>query len=142
MKLNFSPQQDGRVHSHCVRCQAEAVVKRAQRYHCNQCGHVDDRAIIIDPEVTWWLQEGVYYHSTAGVFLRNPEGKLLFFERVKFPFGLTVPAGHVSPAESDQETALRETFEETTIRLRRDQLMPLFSEMIHQDSCPRGADSH
>ncbi len=46
------------------------------------------------------------------MFVRNPEGKFLFFERTIFPFAFTVPAGHVDAGEEPDIAALRELEEE------------------------------
>ena len=65
-------------------------------------------ALIIDPAVKWWTDSSrECWHEVAGVFIASPEGKFLFFERTKFPFGLTVPAGHVDRGEMPARTAAR-----------------------------------
>ena len=70
----------------------------------------------------------------------NREGRILFFELTKFPFGLTIPAGHRHVGEEGMDTAKRELLEETGLQAKTFQ--PLGIEDIANDSCGRGADSH
>lgn len=96
---------------------------------------------MIDPAVTWWVaDDGEYWHESEGVFIRNPEGKFLFFERRIFPFALTVPSGHVDAGEDAATAAYRETEEE--VGMKADRLAEVATEDIIGDSCRRGADAH
>lgn len=44
-------------------------------------------------------------------------GKLVLIERLREPFGLALPGGHVDPGEKPRETAIREFREETGLVL-------------------------
>ena len=146
MRLTFTPPQDGLVHSYCISCQAENVmtgisITNRRVYCCLACRHQSDRALVIDPEVAWWVdEENSYCHHTAGMFLGDGQGRFLFFNRAKFPYGLTPPAGHVSPAEDPLTAALRETHEETNVA--PDFTQHLGTVDINGDECPRGAGMH
>jgi 8-oxo-dGTP pyrophosphatase MutT (NUDIX family) len=148
MKLDFVPVHalgDGAVHQYCLRCHGEPVEWRTEtgRRHCVclACGHLGDRALVLDPAVRWWTDaEGEYWHETAGVFVEDVRGRLLFFDRTAYPFGLTIPAGHVEHGESPDEAAVRELREETGITGRR--LAPLERTPVPGDGCRRGADAH
>ena len=147
MKLTFTPPRDNMIHAYCVNCQDENVafgissITNRRVHCCLTCGHQSDRALVIDPEVAWWLDEdGSYCHHTAGLFLYDGQGRYLFFSRAKFPYGLTLPAGHVGPGENPLEAALRETHEETTVAIGF--ARHLGTVDIHGDECPRGADMH
>lgn len=146
MKLAFTPPQDGLVHTYCISCQAEnvmtgATITNRTVYCCLTCGHQSDRALVIDPEVAWWADEADnYWHHTAGMFLGDGQGRFLFFDRAKFPYGFNLPAGHVSPREDPLEAALRETHEETTVAATLVQAVG--SVDIYGDECPRGANMH
>jgi len=72
--------------------------------------------------------------------VRNPEGKFLFFERLIFPFALTVPSGHLDVGEDALTAAHRETKEEVGIESK--ELTSIATEDIIGDSCRRGADAH
>jgi ADP-ribose pyrophosphatase YjhB (NUDIX family) len=146
VKLGFQPPADNQVHTYCLRCLAESVTHSPQArngkvYTCKSCGHRDSRALIIDPTVVWWVDaHGEYCHETAGVFLKDNSGKFLFFERVKHPKGLTVPAGHVDINELPTNAALRETHEETDLALAS--VTHVATRDIRGDECRRGADMH
>ena len=105
------------------------------------CGQRHERSIVIDPAVTWWVSEdNEYWHESSGVFVRNLAGKYLFFERLIFPFALTVPSGHVDAGEDALTAAIRETNEEVGIKAAK--LTEIANEDIVGDSCRRGADAH
>ncbi|MEV6026967.1 NUDIX hydrolase [Streptomyces sp. NPDC052036] len=148
MKLDFLPPgalQDGAVRHYCLRCRGASVQWRttgARRHSvCLACGHVADRALVLDPAIRWWTDaEGEYWHETAGVFVRDVRGRLLFFDRTAFPFGLTIPAGHVERDEDPDEAAVRELLEETGIAGAR--LEHLARTPVPGDGCRRGADAH
>ncbi|MEU6369097.1 NUDIX hydrolase [Streptomyces sp. NPDC046931] len=148
MKLDFLPPhalRDGAVRNYCLRCHSTSVEWRTEgaRRHsvCLACGHVADRALVLDPAVRWWTDaEGEYWHETAGVFVQDVHGRLLFFDRTAFPFGLTIPAGHVERHEDSDEAAARELQEETGITGRR--LEHLTRTPVPGDGCRRGADAH
>src|SRR5580765_8483247 len=104
MKLEGPYPNDGKAHSYCLACQAEGpepVQQQGRTYYaCRACGAVQPRLLVIDPAVKWWTDgTGEYWHAAAGVFVREPAGAFLFFRRTKYPFGLTVPAGHVGFGE-------------------------------------------
>lgn len=126
----------------CIECDSERLTRDAAgSYVCESCGAHRPRALIIDPAIAWWIApDGEYWHDTAGIFVRNRVGHLLLFRRVLFPFGLTVPAGHVNAGEPPGLAARRELREETSIRAGA--LRPLGEVDIVGDSCRRGADAH
>lgn len=145
MKLDFDWKDDGQYHQYCIHCHAEAVepVKEAGKtfYTCQKCRQKSERSIIIDPAIKWWIaDDGEYWHESAGVFIRNPEGKFLFFERLMFPFAFTIPAGHVDAGEEAIEAARRETVEE--VGIKADRLDLITDEDIVGNACRRGCDAH
>ncbi|HYG83512.1 MAG TPA: NUDIX hydrolase [Verrucomicrobiae bacterium] len=72
--------------------------------------------------------------------MANEQGEFLFFDRVKHPFGLTVPAGHVDFNEKPLQAGVRELREETSIVASS--LRPCVIDNIWGDECRRGADVH
>jgi len=145
MKLNFDWKDDGKYHQYCLSCHAEKVERINENgktyYLCGVCGKTNERSIVIDPAVKWWLdKKGEYWHESAGVFVKNGQGKFLFFERTIFPFLYTVPAGHVDFGEAPLQSAIRELYEEVGIKAKS--LIEIATENIIGDSCRRGSDAH
>jgi len=139
---------DGMRHDYCIACYAEAVKKVTGEdgrtyFDCSECGHRGERRVVIDPKMRWWVAaDGEYWHESAGVFARNPDGTFLFLRRKMFPVGsMTVPSGHVDVIDKSPEaTAARELKEETGLRV--DSLVQVASDDIVGDSCRRGSDAH
>lgn len=145
MKLNFDWKDDGKLHKYCMHCHAETVERFYEDsrtyYFCNTCKMRHERSIVIDPAINWWIaDDGEYWHESGGVFVRNPEGKFLFFERVIFPFAMTIPAGHVDTGEDPLTAELREVEEEVGYKAK--ELVFIATEDVMGDSCRRGSDAH
>ena len=146
MKLSKTPT-DGKLHTYCLRCRRETVRERPQAgrivYACTACSFVSPRALIIDPAINWWLgQDGEYWHETAGVFVHDRQERFLFLERAKFPFGLTIPAGHVDHHEQPLRGGYRELGEEAGFHLPMQSFRLVVTENILGDQCRRGSDAH
>ncbi|WP_218009187.1 NUDIX hydrolase [Herbidospora cretacea] len=124
-------------HEYCLNCDAETVetFTESGRIHCRctTCGQVADRSLVVDTALRMW-------HETAGVFVRDPSGRFLFFNRIAFPYALTIPAGHVEQGEAPEVSAARELEEETGLRALT--LSLVATEPIDGDQCRRGADGH
>jgi ADP-ribose pyrophosphatase YjhB (NUDIX family) len=145
MKITFDPPTDQKRHTYCLNCHAEQIrettVGGIGMFTCYSCGQTNGRALIIDPAIRWWTDATKeYWHESVGVFIRDPKGKFLFFDRTKHPLGLTVPAGHVDVNEPPAEAAPRELREETGIE--SNQVSHVITTDIVGDSCRRGADVH
>lgn len=126
-----------------MRCKAPAHPPHDGRTHppCVNCGRSSDQWLIIDADTEWWVGEyGEHWHRTAGVFVLDVKQRLLLFERRYFPYGLTVPAGHVAPGEDPAAAARRELAEETGMLGLA--LEPLGVTEIAGDQCRRGAYGH
>lgn len=145
MIINF-PIQEGAYGEYCPECHEKntltPVVEGERKvFVCSSCQARNERSIIIDPKIRWWVDENrTYYHESAGILLVNPAHKLLFFELTKFPYGLTAPAGHVDVEETPLEAVVREAGEEVGVAIAEPRL--LVETMIHGDSCRRGCDDH
>lgn len=147
MKITFTPPNDGKAHTYCPSCLREKLQPHRQAgklfYRCTACAYVGPRALIVDPIVSWWVDDQQqYWHETGGIFVYNQRHEFLFFERMAFPFGLTVPAGHVDHGEPPARTARRELFEETGVSLPQRAFTHIATDDIHGDQCRRGADIH
>lgn len=146
MKLTFTPPTDA-AHGYCLRCLRETLRCSRQdgrlNYVCGSCGCSGARALIIDPQVKWWVgADREYWHESAGIFLADDHGRFLFFERMQHPFGLAVPAGHVDAHELPIRSAQRELDEETGVVLGLDEFRFVATDDIYGDECRRGADAH
>lgn len=144
MKLDFQWPNDSNVHSYCVVCRNETVIRQKAngktQYYCSTCRKPYDRWIKIDPGINWWISEdGEYWHESSGVFVRSNEQKFLFFKRNVFPFCLTVPSGHIDTGENAHTAAQRELEEEVGLG---GPLTAIATCDITGDECSRGADSH
>lgn len=94
---------------------------RALFRHCPRCGHGP-----VEPEthpVFSCPGCGLHYHFNpavaAGVLVSDREGRVLFIRRAKEPAKgrLGVPGGFVDAGESAEESARRETLEETGLEV-------------------------
>lgn len=142
MKLEFIVEKN-KYTEYCPECWAANVdfTKSSNKIICPVCLSELDRIIIIDPKLKWWLDENnVYWHESVGILIINPANKVLFYELTKFPYGLTIPAGHVDNKESPKKAALREAREETGLNMA--DLGLCINANIGGDSCRRGSDNH
>jgi len=146
MKIKFSLPKDGKRHRYCLNCFSEKVSDISQKgrkfYSCDNCHRVHDRLIDIDPALKWWVDKktGEYHHESVGIIVIAPDKKILFFERTIFPYGHTIPAGHLEVNEKPETAVLRELKEETGLSLSKVNLFK--EEDVPGDPCRRGADFH
>jgi 8-oxo-dGTP pyrophosphatase MutT (NUDIX family) len=148
MKLSLPPLNNNNNHYHqyCLNCHSENIHRifrdARTRYLCTDCEQESSRLLVIDPEITWWTDKETkeYWHESVGVLLINKEKRILFFERLIYPYAFTIPAGHLGVSENPKMAAARELLEETGIKANN---LTLFSdEDVVGDKCRRGADNH
>ncbi|MEI7918437.1 MAG: NUDIX hydrolase [Candidatus Saccharibacteria bacterium] len=144
MKLNVSLPTDHKLHRFCIECNADGVepsyVNGLKKYYCKDCKQTNDVSIYLGPTTKLWVDDNnEIWHETAGIFVRNTDGKYLFYQRDTFPYSLTIPAGHVDTNDIPEQSANRELLEETGITGK---LTKLFETDIPGDSCSGGADYH
>ncbi|WP_433859328.1 NUDIX hydrolase [Streptomyces kronopolitis] len=147
MNIDFLRLRDDPHGEFCLYCHAEAVTWRIADGRkccaCAACGREAQRAIVVDPCVSWWTDaDGEYWHESAGVFVRDRRARFLFFQRTAFPYSLTVPAGHVERGEDPECAAARELWEEVGIRAAKGSLRLVTDEELRGDVCRRGSDAH
>jgi 8-oxo-dGTP pyrophosphatase MutT (NUDIX family) len=148
MQIDFSLPHDDKTHLYCIECHQDGVqaINREgmNLFTCPACGKVSERYIHIGntpSDGKWWLDDkDEMWHESAGVFVRNPAGRYLFFERTSFPLGFTIPAGHVGNEEAPRQAAIRELREEVGIEAR--DVTHVLDTDIDGDSCIGGADTH
>ena len=145
MKIDFILPNDKKTHLFCPKCHSERiqVITKNKRmsFLCKECGNRTPRIICINSKVVWWIDKKTKecWHESVGVFIFNSKNESLLFQRVRYPFSLTIPAGHLDVDELPKDAAKREVFEETGIRLNK---INLFSEENISDKCICGADYH
>lgn len=147
MNIDFLRLRDDPHGEFCLYCHAEAVtwmvVDGRKRCSCAACGREAERAVVVDPRVSWWTDAaGEYWHESAGVFVRDRRARFLFFQRTAFPYSLTVPAGHVERGEDAECAAARELWEEVGIRAAEGSLRLVADAYLRGDVCRRGSDAH
>jgi len=146
MKITFPLPTDGKRHDYCVYCSSENIqlVKKDGHslFHCDHCEKESPRRIAIDPALVWRIdgRTNELVHESVGIFLSNSEKKVLFFELTKFPFGYTIPAGHLDVGETPLQAIQREMREETNLSAESIELVS--EEQLIGDACIRGADVH
>ncbi|MBU6447333.1 NUDIX domain-containing protein [Patescibacteria group bacterium] len=145
MQIDF-PIFNNQYQEFCINCHAanpSKIIKDGKTfYECNNCGQISPRLIVIDPKIVWGIdpQTKEYWHESVGIFISNDQNEVLFFQRNKFPFLLTIPAGHLDVGEDSQQAIMREVKEETGLILDKVQLFA--EEDLVGDQCRRGADKH
>lgn len=142
MKITF-PIVKTEYKEYCPNCHSEGPFEAAAGggFTCQACGTHNERLIIIDPKLRWWLdEEQTYYHESVGILIVRPDGKILFYELTKYPYGLTIPAGHVDVEETPEAAAVRESQEEVGIAINDPALIA--QDVIYGDKCRRGSDDH
>lgn len=111
------------------------------RFTCQACGRIAERVLIYDPNMQMYFDDrGLLIHESCGIFITQPDGKILLFKRRKFPYLLTIPAGHLDVGEQPSHGAAREAEEE--IGVLPSTLTKVFEGNIKGDSCLGGADIH
>lgn len=135
------------VGTYCIHCGnkdrlTETSANNQKRYSCNKCGKQSDRAIIIDSKVLIEVNPSTreIIHKSVGALIFNENNEVLLFNLTKFPFGFTIPAGHIDINELPKEAAAREVEEETGLTGLK--LHKVAEFWIDKDSCRRGADKH
>lgn len=146
MKINFNIPHDDQYHQFCPECYSKninRIFKNNKTYYtCTDCTGTFPRLIVIDPKITWWIDNSTkeYWHESVGIFIFNENNDVLLFERIIYPFALAIPAGHLDVDEEPERAVKREIFEETGLKISG---LKLFSkEDVLGDKCRRGADNH
>jgi 8-oxo-dGTP pyrophosphatase MutT (NUDIX family) len=130
---------------YCLACLSTDVERVFQNnltyYHCSACGKTQERSLVIDDNVTWWVdQDGLYWHESVGVIVTVGDTLLTLLRQI-YPFAYAIPAGHLDKGEQPEAAARRELEEETGITVSSLEIMKRNFE-IPGDSCRRGSDHH
>lgn len=145
MKMSFIPPNDEYA-EYCFSCNSKNTLIKSTDdkgiiYNCEACGAECRRALIIDPDIKWSIDDNKeYVHESVGVFIVNDKSEFLVFKLSKYPFGYTIPAGHVNASEAPISALKREAYEETSLEISSIKLF--YEGVINNDSCRRGSDVH
>lgn len=144
-RSDFPAELPDKKTQYCWICHSSGAIRRDQdgivSYFCDTCGASSPRVLIYDPQmIAWFDGKDRLVHESCGVFLKRSDEKLLLFKRTKFPYLLTIPAGHLEINEQPDLCAIRETEEEVGLKVA--EIKKVFEGNIEGDSCLGGADIH
>jgi ADP-ribose pyrophosphatase YjhB (NUDIX family) len=143
-RQDFPPIFPSTKTQYCWQCKTPGAVKIGTdpvTYDCQACGRQSERVLIFDPNMQMHFDDKArLVHESCGVFVTRADGKLLLFKRTKFPYLLTIPAGHMEIGEAADDCARRETEEE--VGISPGTLTRAYTGDIVGDSCLGGADIH
>lgn len=126
---------------YCPNCYSKDVKRNDQGFYCNSCKTTLERLIIIDDKIKYWVDDqDNYWHESIGVLIENNKEEVLLIKLDKFPYGYSIPAGHVDKGEDPMDAVKRETLEEVGLDLNDFTLVK--AEDLTNDPCRRGADHH
>lgn len=126
----------------CIKCgeNVRTVEKEGREHYLCPEGHLSDRMLDHD-SVASYEEDGETTHRSVGAILKD-QGEVLLLKRRKYPFKLTLPAGHLEEKDdSGLEAVRREVKEETGLEIDLDDFEKIFDGRI-KDKCRRGADHH
>ncbi|MBI2099076.1 NUDIX hydrolase [Candidatus Uhrbacteria bacterium] len=132
---------------YCLKCNSakvERVFKDGKTYYfCKSCGATEERSLVIDNAVNWWIDEDKnYWHESTGAIILNEKGEWLVVMRATFPFAYALPAGHVDKGEDALIAVRRELMEEIGLELPKEDFKFVKEFHLPGDSCRRGSDHH
>lgn len=84
-------------------------------------------------------KNGQAMHYAVGALI-NRNNKYLLMDRANPPYGFAGPAGHIDEGESEQQALIRETTEETALKITNYNL--IFAEEISGNTCKSGISTH
>ncbi|MFA6423603.1 MAG: ATP-binding protein [Patescibacteria group bacterium] len=126
----------------CTKCLSEnitSIVEKNRSYFlCRNCFTKSDRIIDNDGQIFTIKENGLIKHVTVAAFIKQ-NNKYLFLNRIKYPFGVCFPTGHLHYNETLDAALKRKLHEETGFDLKSKQL--IFHETIF-DSCKNGGELH
>lgn len=123
---------------YCFVCGEEQPRRQTK---CDFCGIDSGRSLVWDDSIKQYFNEKDFLvHESTGAFVINNDGAILLIDLNKFPFGHTIPAGHVNVTENSSEACVREIKEEVGLDVQN--LEMVYQGEIWGDSCSRGADIH
>ncbi len=139
----ISLDQEGQYCLTCLSGPVQRIFRDEKTYYeCQACHQVNERSLVIDNTVAWWVDEQrTYWHESVGVLVMNERDEILCILRQIFPFAYALPAGHLDKGEEPKVAAARELHEE--IGLAIDTPLEHVGDFdVPGDSCRRGSDHH
>jgi len=112
MRITF-PIESKTYTEYCLYCHSPDTLRAVRgkdglQYECSKCDKTASRAIIMDPDLKWSIDiDKEYVHESVGVFIFNDQKEFLMFRLNKYPYGATIPDGHVDREEDPEKAILR-----------------------------------
>lgn len=125
---------------HCHSCSLTPVTTRRDWYSCANCGTESPRRIVLEGIKIQWLAPWIPKHYSVGAVIYNA-GLILLTQRLVWPYGLALPAGHVEEGESPAQAVKRELSEELAVDTRRLRVVAHSPNLVG-DQCRKGANVH
>jgi 8-oxo-dGTP pyrophosphatase MutT (NUDIX family) len=127
--------------TYCIHCKSSNVEERVEEnrivYVCPDCSEKSGKALVVDGKIKIIsTSRGIKHIDVAALVIQDD--KILLMERRTFPYGLTLPAGHLEYSESLEEALEREVYEETGIKVKGATLVGQFEQP--ESYCRYGAD--
>lgn len=127
----------------CINCHSKNLIEIVEndlvRYFCKDCNKKSPRYFDSGKIKTLKTKDGIK-HQVVKAVIKNDKGEILFVKRRTFPFGITIPAGHVEKNETPREALEREVFEETGLKIKKARL--IFKATNLRNPCRAGANWH
>ena len=126
----------------CIECESEEIEiveeDGREKYICEN-DHKNTRTIK-NKGLVHREEDGEIIHESVGAVIKSEEDYLLL-KRRKYPYKHSIPAGHLEEGEDPDKAATREVWEETGLKIDKEDLELIFEGEI-DDRCRRGADIH
>ncbi len=127
----------------CANCLSDNLIvakSRNRRYYtCVTCGIENTKILDSSRNIkTEKISGAGIKHFVVGAIVKKKD-KILLLNQMNYPFGLTIPSGHIEFDESVEKALVREVMEETGLKIINKKHL-VSHEII--DHCKNGGDIH
>jgi len=126
----------------CITCLSENISKIVEDnriyYFCDNCKKKNARYIDNEGKIKTEISDGKIKHFDVAALIKK-NNKYLFINRKDFPYGISLPVGHLKYGENATDGLERKIFEETGLRIKKAKL--ILNETF-TDYCKYGGEIH